>query len=288
MTTLQIVNRMDTAAEQNILSHLEPGFEQDLFKAAIANVDDINNNLRLNNFAYSMRELIRTVLERLSPDEEVRRAPWYKIADEKKPDMITRTQRIKYAIQGWLSDDYVDNVLKIDHEEDDKTFRDSIDVLSKFTHVTPKTFCVTPVEVTTLALDVLFNVQLFLSTVSEARIRVRDAAVDCIDEEMIEQFYYNTQNEIDMLATHHEILSYLVTRINLQNQDDAIITMEVSGNVNVRLQWGSDGDMRRDDGYETKMSFPFTSVLTASYKNPEGDVHIIDSEMKVDNDAFFE
>lgn len=279
---------MDTAAEQTILSHLEPGFEQDLFKAAIANVDDINNNLRLNNFAYSMRELIRTVLERLSPDEEVRLAPWYKIADEKKPDMITRTQRIKYAIQGWLSDDYVDNVLKIDHEEDDKTFRDSIDTLSKFTHVTPKTFCVTPVEVTTLALDVLFNVQLFLTTVSEARIRVRDAAVDCVDEEMIEQFFYNTQNEIDMLATHHEVLSYLVTSITLQNQDDALITMEVAGNVNVRLQWGSDGDMRRGDGCETKMTLPFTSVLTASYKNHEGDVHIIDSEMKVDNDAFFE
>lgn len=41
---------MDSAAENTILQYLKRGFEQDLFKAAIANVDDENNKLRLNNF----------------------------------------------------------------------------------------------------------------------------------------------------------------------------------------------------------------------------------------------
>lgn len=68
---------MDLAAENTILQYLKQGFEQDLFKAAIANVDDANNKLRLNNFAYAMRELIRTVLERLAPDDEVVNAPWF-------------------------------------------------------------------------------------------------------------------------------------------------------------------------------------------------------------------
>ena len=43
---------MDLAAENTILQYLKQGFEQDLFKAAVANVDDANNKLRLNNFAY--------------------------------------------------------------------------------------------------------------------------------------------------------------------------------------------------------------------------------------------
>ena len=42
---------MDLAAENTILQYLKQGFERDLFKAAVANVDDANNKLRLNNFA---------------------------------------------------------------------------------------------------------------------------------------------------------------------------------------------------------------------------------------------
>ena len=279
---------MDSAAESTILQHLAPGFEQKLFLAAIATVDDTSNKLRLNNFAYSMRELIRIVLERLAPDTEVVNAPWFNPNDKDHPDKVTRSQRIKYAIQGWLSDDYVTNTLRIDHQDDDKELRKNIDELSKYTHVTESTFNIEPVKITELTLGVLCNVQLFLMNVAEARYQVQQAAIDCMDEEMIEEFYYNVQNNIDILATHHEILAYMVTGINLKNQDNDTITLEVIGNVQVRLQWGSDGDMRRGDGYETQMSFPFSSTLIASYKNEQGDVHIVSRTIDINTDQFYQ
>ena len=279
---------MDSAAENTILQHLASGFEQELFQAAIANVDDTSNKLRLNNFAYSMRELIRVVLERLAPDDEVVNAPWFEPNDKGHPDKVTRSQRIKYAIQGWLSDDYVTNTLRIDHQDNDKELRKNIDELSKYTHVTESTFNIEQVKITELALGVLFNVQFFLMTVAEARYRVQRAAIDCIDNEMIEEFYYNVQNDIDILATHHEILAYMVTGINLKNQDNDTITLEVIGNVQVRLQWGSDGDMRRGDGYETEMSFPFSSTLIASYKNKQGDVHIVSRTIDINTGQFYQ
>lgn len=279
---------MDSAAEQTILQHLASGFEQELFQAAIANVDDTSNKLRLNNFAYSMRELIRAVLERLAPDVEVANAPWFVPNDKKHPDKVTRSQRIKYAIQGWLSDDYVNNTLSIDHEDNDKELRNNIDELSKYTHVTESTFNIEPVKITELALGVFCNVQLFLMNVAEARYQVQRAAIDCIDEEMIEEFYYNVQNDIDILATHHEILAYMVTGINLKDQDNDTITLEVIGNVQVRLQWGFDGDMRKGDGYETHMSFPFSSTLIASYKNKQGDVHIVSRTIDINTDQFYQ
>lgn len=37
------------------------------------------------------------------------------------------------------------------------------------------------------------------------------AVYNAVDEDMINKFYMETYNEIDMLATHHEILSYTVT-----------------------------------------------------------------------------
>lgn len=279
---------MDSAAENTILQHLASGFEQELFQAAIANVDDTSNKLRLNNFAYSMRELIRIVLERLAPDAEVVNAPWFVPNDEDHPDKVNRTQRIKYAIQGWLSDDYVADMLRIDHQDNDKELRKNIDELSKYTHVTESTFNIEPVKITELALEVLCNVQLFLMNVAEARYQVQQAAIDCIDEEMIEEFYYNVQDDIDILSTHHEILSYMVTDINLKDQDSDTITLDVKGTVQVRLQWGSDGDMRRGDGYETQMSFPFSSTLIASYRNEQGDVHIVSRTIDINTEQFYQ
>lgn len=279
---------MDSAAESTILQHLAPGFEQKLFLAAIANVDDTSNKLRLNNFAYSMRELIRAALERLAPDAEVANAPWFVPNDKKHPQKVTRSQRIKYAIQGWLSDDYVNNTLRIDHEDNDKNLRKNIDELSKYTHVSESTFNIEPVKITKLALDVLYNVQLFLVNVAETRCRVQRAAIDCIDKEMIEEFYCKIKEDIDILATHHEILAYMVTDITQRSQDNESITMDVKGRILVRLQWGSDGDMRRGDGYETELSFPFNSTLVASYKNKQGDVHIVSRTIDINTDQFYQ
>lgn len=44
-----------------------------------------------------------------------------------------------------------------------------------------------------MALDVLDQVQLFLSTIDVVRVQVRNAVAESIDEEMIEEFYINTQ-----------------------------------------------------------------------------------------------
>ena len=232
---------MDAKLENAILTHLASGFEQDLFKAAIANVDDEKNQLRLNNFAYSMRELIRTVLERLAPDEDVINAPWFKPNDKQHPEKVTRSQRIKYAIQGWLSDEYVKRQLDVEHDSSDKDLRDSIDILSKYTHVAPKTFYVKSQEIKEMALDVLDQVQLFLSTIDVVRVQVRNAVAESIDEEMIEEFYINTQNDLDILSTHYEVESYILTSIETISQDDEEVVLRVHGQINVRHQYGSAG-----------------------------------------------
>jgi len=244
--------------------------------------------LRLNNFAYAARELTRHFLKHLAPDAEVLNAPWFKPNDPKRPKVITREQRIKYAIQGYLSDDFRKNILKIDLNEVSKNLRTSIDDLSKYTHVEPETFDVDITTVTEVSYNIMEDTLRFFMTISEAQLRVGDAVAACIDEEMVSQFYYETHDEIDILATHHEVLGYVVTGLTQLTKDDETITMKADGFVNVRLQYGSDGDMRRGDGYETKIKLPFTSTFVANYKNREGDIHIESARVNVDNDSFFE
>ena len=62
--------------KQNILPYLETSFEKSLLEAALYNLSDSSNKLRLNNFAYATRELTRHFLARLAPDAEVHNAPW--------------------------------------------------------------------------------------------------------------------------------------------------------------------------------------------------------------------
>lgn len=270
-----------------IKGHLATQFEQDLFNAAIANLKDTGNALRLNNFAYSMRELTRHFLARLAPDTEVRNAPWF-VPDHKDPKLITRDQRIRYAIQGWIKDEYAQKELKLDVEDISSNLRKSINDLSKFTHIEPSTFNVTEPTVFDVSMNILEDSLRFFMEIKEAQARVFHAVCDCVDEEMLSQFYIETQQPLDTIASHYEIEYYTVTSIQQTGQNDSNIFMSASGTVHVRLQYGSNGDLMRDDGYVTHLDFPFSSSFIVSYKNQLGDVHLEDCDMSIDNDTFFE
>lgn len=125
---------------KEIIERLSGDFEHDLFEASLHNLDDSSNKLRFNNFAYSIRELTRHILARLAPDKNVINTTWYKPIDTERPDFITRKQRMRYAIQGGLSNEYVSSSLGIDVDEIGKKINDTIDILSKYTHINPKTF----------------------------------------------------------------------------------------------------------------------------------------------------
>ncbi len=56
---------------------IAPGFETDFLDASVAYMQNSKDKLAFNSFAYSMRELIRNILERLAPDANIKRCSWY-------------------------------------------------------------------------------------------------------------------------------------------------------------------------------------------------------------------
>jgi hypothetical protein len=64
--------------------------------------------IRLNQFAAAMRELFGHTLHALAPDANVTKCEWFKRVP--KTNGPTRRQRAKYATQGGLSDDYIDEI----------------------------------------------------------------------------------------------------------------------------------------------------------------------------------
>lgn len=83
-------------------------FQKDIFAAVIKSFEQLDNPLRVNNFATGLRELSRILLYDLAPEKDIKACCWYE--EEKNKDgavIITRAQRIKYAVHAGLPEDQI-------------------------------------------------------------------------------------------------------------------------------------------------------------------------------------
>lgn len=264
---------------------LNGDFEHDLFNAALYNLKDANNKLRCNNFAYSLRELTRHILARLAPDKNVLNTAWFIPATPEKPKQITRKQRMKYAIQGGLLDDYVTDVLGIDVDKIGKKVNDSIDLLSKYTHINPESFYIEEDTISSLLKNVMDAVSLLFQTIDENRSLLINELGIHIDKSVINNLFYETIDTIDYLATHYNIENYSVDDIEILDIDDTTVYFKAEGYVGVKLQYGSDGDLRRGDGATMYESFPFTGDFYGRIKDRMEAFELNTETFEVDTDC---
>lgn len=61
----------------DVRQHFKVEIERKIFDAAVRGFDSEDNPLRLNNFAFAMRELGRIWLEHLAPKDQVRQCAWF-------------------------------------------------------------------------------------------------------------------------------------------------------------------------------------------------------------------
>tara|TARA_R110002012_G_scaffold245126_4_gene420123 strand:- start:8501 stop:9394 length:894 start_codon:yes stop_codon:yes gene_type:complete len=240
---------------------LSSEFEIELFESAIHNLNDKENRLRYNNFAYSIRELSRHFLHRLAPEDNVIVCDWFKVeTDNGKP---TRTQRIKYAIQGGINDEIL-NEFGFDSEElneEVKSIKKTIDSLNKYTHINPESFNLKDEELTEMSNKVLTEFKIFAERIESYRDDLRHFLDGKIEEHLIDGVISNFYENVDMLAPHHslehsEINEYHIIEIN-QNS----IIVEVLGDIHFTLEYGSRKERQEGDGLDLHESFPFQTKI---------------------------
>ena len=250
-----------------IEKQLEGGFEEALFSAALENLEDRGNPLRFNNFAYAMRELVRHVMARLAPDNEVRACSWYK-EETDRLNGISRRQRVYYAVQGGLSDEYVADELGLEVGQIHRRLRDSIDNLSKHTHIEEATFNLSDAEVDRFVNQTLAAVTDLFQTISECRTALVEAFNEKLDASVVSAAISETILSIDELATHHCIDAVYTEQVHISQIDANFIHFSAEGTVECELQWGSNSDLRRGDGATLEQAFPFNCELTSPVDNP--------------------
>jgi hypothetical protein len=273
--------------ENTLLRYVKTDFEERLLRAAFKSLHDLENDLSFNNFAYSIRELSRHILARLSPDKNVNGATWYSSEIPDKPKGVTRAQRIKYAVQGGVTDEFIEDVLDLDIKPHIKRIIKAIDLLSKYTHIEDSTLGISLKKIYELVNATVEAFQVLFDTIELCKSRIIRRIEREIDDSLLNHSIENTFDEIDMLSTHSSVEYCLISEIRITQITESHIFLSVYGSINVRLQYGSNYDVKEGDGAVMHDSFPFTCEMIGDVNQLENFEPDIDS-MNVDTSSFYE
>jgi hypothetical protein len=268
-----------------IKKHLT-GFHRQVFEAALKSFEQSDNPLRVNNFAMNLRELSRLILYDLSPEDEIEQCCWFKREfNDRGEEIITRAQRIRYAVQAGLPEDFVQARLGIDVRSVIKQHGKIVDDFSNFTHLGKTTFGVDEDTADDFADKALDMFEELLRTISDCREEVHRALEGAARAALNEEMISRTIEELDEIATHYTIDWAHIEDFELTHMGPLRIEFSASGSVDCELQYGSDSDYARGDGLRMNDNYPLNCEFEADITAP---LDLKVKKLRVDNSSFYE
>lgn len=272
---------------EKLNSFLKDDFEKNLFLAARKNLEADYHSLTFNNFAYAMRELIRHLLHRSAPDEEVLKCSWYKYDSTSKSE-ITRKQRLQYMIHGGLGvyllkkldlvqviNDACDNLLS------------QIKILNSYTHIGPKTFAIPLEKSKKLAQECISAVIEIISIIDLTKYAVYQKIENTLDDSLIKSTIFESFPEIEHLARRTSVEQlYAEGFKEIEILCDRVM-FTVVGAAACYFEYGSRQEWRDGDGTIIRPSFPFSARITVMIENPFGEILTVD-EIGINTDSWYE
>lgn len=194
------------AAKDPVLPHVEAlkralddRFSLEVLDGAVRAWAEKDNPLRLNFFATALRILSEHSLDRLAPDADVRRCQWF--VPERDNGEPTRPQRVKYAIQGGLSDEFVTEELGIDIAPLQKRLTKTIKRLSGQVHAREHTVVRDFAEQAQAAEEMLSALDSIFTTAKQARSAILQPVQEGLDEAAVDALLSETVQAVDELAS---------------------------------------------------------------------------------------
>lgn len=278
-----IVNKLPDTSK--VKARLTTAFHRNVFAAVIQSFEQYDNPLRVNNFATGLRELTRLVLDYYAPEKSITASPWFvEEKNEYGKVVITRAQRMKYAIQAGLPDDFVASLL-VDVPETIRVFKDLTERMNKLTHVTEETFGIDGYAADRFAGIALETFNLLLETIDDCRSELRKEVEDRAREALTEELMESTVDALDEIATHYQINEAHIDDLHVEHMGPDEIVFKASGTVDCMLQYGSDSDVSKDIGMRVNDNYPLTCEFVADISTPM-DLKV--RKLHVDNSSFYE
>jgi hypothetical protein len=266
---------------------LDTDFKKSVFDGALKSFEQSDNPLRLNNLATGLRELIRLILRDLAPDAGIKACSWYKPeVDKHGNEIITRSQRIHYAVHAGLPIAFVQDTLHVDIKKTTKDFDTLNGKFSKFAHIEEATFGIEDSAAEGFAEEALEVFSSLYETIDDCRKSTYRAMEEFATDAVEDELFSSVISELDQLATH-----YTVSQVNMEDldltMDSETIRLAVAGTVDCNFQYGSSSDVERGDGAESSGAYPFTCKYEADIKTP-ADLVLVCGSLNIDNSSFYE
>jgi len=265
---------------EKIRGFLKTEFEKELFNAAVAYLDKTSDPLRFNSFSAAMRELSRHILQRLAPDDDVKKCSWFTV--ETTNGAPTRKQKVIYAVQGGLLEKFVEDNLDVEPQDEIKEVIKSINLLSKYTHVNKKTFNIPQAECESLAIKVLDSFISIFEMVEQLRYEIHHSLHDYISEELNDTFMSNVFSDLDILSSQTIPETSALESFEIKNITSEKILITGNGNVEVSLNYG-----KGDDAAEINDSFPYEFKCHSEIDEPSK-IILYPHNVEVDTSSWYE
>ena len=275
--------------KNNLKILLSNSFDKELVDYAFRNLEDKTNLIRLNNFSYVLRELLYRILEREAPHKDVSKSPWFKSMIKWDKTKATREQQMQYMMLDKFPNDFVNQILKIDVKAAAEYLNGILNSMNAYTHISPKTTNYSDKDIERKVGNVCALFTDLFGLIRKIQNKIYDGVAKRIDRELLETMYMETFDEVDILSTHSTIEEYSLQDLTIERITDRDLKCDVQGIVKVRLQYGSNYDIRNDDGYVTDMSFPFNSSFTCTLTEEGIENYVIEQDsIDVDTSSFYE
>jgi hypothetical protein len=128
-----------------------------------------------------MRILFEHMMDTLAPSDQVIQCPWFK-RKEGEGGKPKRSERVLFAIQGGLSEEFVRQNLHIDTSSLRSRLLTAIDELSKHIHGRENTIILDPSDQDTIAAATVAAMGAFLDKMRECRANVLEPIAEALDE----------------------------------------------------------------------------------------------------------
>ncbi|END8702698.1 hypothetical protein [Escherichia coli] len=264
----------------DFMSHLETDFEKELFTACLRNYASHGNPLRFHNFAFSIRELIKHIIEKKSPNDKLLQASWYKREHEHYE--ISRRQRLKYCSQAKISDAYLgEEFLEESNERIDEMLKLYF-FLNKYTHITEKYMHPSPQEFFLKAKQILQIATEILNGIHICRDELIRTLEDKIRNAVIDTAVSSMPENLVTIANHAYVDYTEVEEFGITSIDDEYINIYASGTVYVTQEYGS-----RNDGVSLEESYSFTLHMASHLDSPET-FEVISEALEVDTSSWYD
>lgn len=260
-------------------------FLKKLVKGTMRVARDKKNPIRGNLVASGLREVIGHILHSLAPDSSVRACIWFVQAEDTKT--VTRRQKAHYIVQAGLPDDFVKHTLQLETSDFTKPLLEAFEGLNKSTHVRSETILSKGHAVRQMIHDVLASLLDLLAAAAIGRDEIKRAIEGVMHNAVFENLISDTIQELDELSTHTLVDGHFIETVTVAVMDAKQITYTLTGQVEVKLQYGSDSDVRNDIGLRQNDSYPYSATVSSKADKPMN-IQSNDVTLIVDNSSFFE